>query len=146
MRKIEIKPDGAEEIARRSRGTPRIANRLLRRCRDYAQVRANGIITRETADQTMQMLEIDHLGLDEFDRRYLRTMIDKYDGGPVGVETLAAALGEQRDTIEDLSEPYLLQLGFLNRTPRGRAATRPAYEHLGIPYPQRRSDAQSELF
>ena len=132
--KIEATPDGAGEIARRSRGTPRIANRLLRRCRDYAQVRADGVITREVADLTMEMLEIDQLGLDDFDRRYLRTMIDKYDGGPVGVETLAAALGEQRDTIEDLSEPYLLQLGFLNRTPRGRVATRPAYEHLQIAY------------
>ena len=144
--KIQITQDGAVEIARRSRGTPRIANRLLRRSRDYAQVRADGVITRETADLTMQMLEIDQLGLDDFDRRYLRTMIEKYDGGPVGVETLAAALGEQRDTIEDLSEPYLLQLGFLNRTPRGRAATRPAYEHLGIPFPARDPGSQSGLF
>ncbi|HXG24878.1 MAG TPA: Holliday junction branch migration DNA helicase RuvB, partial [Chthonomonadales bacterium] len=113
---IEVSPDGATEIARRSRGTPRIANRLLKRCRDYAQVRAEGIVTREVADATMKMLEIDPLGLDDFDRRYLRTIIEKYDGGPVGIETLAAALGEERDTMEDVLEPYLLQLGFLNRT------------------------------
>jgi Holliday junction DNA helicase RuvB len=143
---IEIAEDGASEIARRSRGTPRIANRLLRRCRDYSQVRADGIITRDTADKTMQMLDIDHLGLDEFDRRYVRTIIEKYDGGPVGVETLAAALGEQRDTIEDLSEPYLLQLGFLSRTPRGRMATRLAFEHLGVPYRLPEPAGQSDLF
>ncbi len=137
--KIQITPDGAVEIARRSRGTPRIANRLLKRCRDYAQVRANGIIDREVADAQMEMLEIDELGLDDFDRSLLRTMIEKYDGGPVGVETLAAALGVERDTIEDMSEPYLLQLGFINRTPRGRYATRPAYEHLGIPFRERDS-------
>jgi Holliday junction DNA helicase RuvB len=131
---ISIDPDGAEELARRSRGTPRIANRLLRRCRDYAQVRADGVITRAVADATMQMLNIDSLGLDDFDRRYLRTIIEKYDGGPVGIETLAAAIGEERDTLEDMYEPYLLQLGFLNRTPRGRFATRLAYEHLQIPY------------
>ena len=115
---ITIASDGAVEIARRSRGTPRIANRLLRRARDYAQVRAEGVITREVADATMQMLEIDGLGLDGFDRKYLRTIITKYEGGPVGIETLAAALGEERDTIEDMYEPYLLQLGFLNRTSR----------------------------
>jgi len=144
---IEVSPDGAVEIARRSRGTPRIANRLLKRCRDYAQVRAEGIVTREVADATMKMLEIDQLGLDDFDRRYLRTIIEKYDGGPVGIETLAAALGEERDTMEDVLEPYLLQLGFLNRTSRGRFATRPAYEHLGIPLPARGEFAdQGRLF
>lgn len=130
----QVMPEGAEEIARRSRGTPRIANRLLRRCRDYAQVRANGVVDRDVAVAQMEMYEIDHLGLDPFDRAYLGAMIQKYDGGPVGVETLAAALGVERDTIEDMCEPYLLQLGFLNRTPRGRFATRPAYEHLGFPY------------
>ncbi len=143
--KIEIEAGGAEEIARRSRGTPRIANRLLRRCRDYAQVRADGIITRQVADATMEMLEIDDLGLDDFDRRYLRTMIEKYEGGPVGIETMAAAIGEERDTIEDMYEPYLLQLGFLNRTPRGRCATRPAYEHLGIGFNRRSDNGQGVL-
>lgn len=140
---IKISPDGASEIARRSRGTPRIANRLLRRARDYAQVRAEGVITREVADATMQMLEIDGLGLDDFDRKYLRAIITKYEGGPVGIETLAAALGEERDTIEDMYEPYLLQLGFLNRTSRGRTATRAAYEHIRIPY--REKDGQGKL-
>jgi holliday junction DNA helicase RuvB len=131
---ITISPEGATEIARRSRGTPRIANRLLRRARDYAQVRAEGVITQEVADATMKMQEIDGLGLTAFDRKYLRAIITKYEGGPVGIETLAAALGEERDTIEDMYEPYLLQLGFLNRTSRGRMATRAAYEHINIPY------------
>jgi Holliday junction DNA helicase RuvB len=143
--KIDITPEGAEEIALRSRGTPRIANRLLRRCRDYAQVRAEGKITREVADAQMKMLEIDGLGLDDFDRRFLTAIITKYDGGPVGVETLAAALGEERDTIEDMCEPYLLQLGFLNRTSRGRYATRGAYEHLGLIYPDRDGASQARL-
>jgi Holliday junction DNA helicase RuvB len=134
---IEVAADGAVEIARRSRGTPRIANRLLRRSRDVAQVLFHGTITREVADETMKRLEIDDLGLDEFDRRYLRTIVEKYDGGPVGVETMGAALGVERDTIEDMVEPYLLQLGFLNRTPRGRFATRAACEHLGLPFRDR---------
>jgi len=142
---IPTSPDGAIEIARRSRGTPRIANRLLRRCRDYAQVRAEGVITRPVADATMQMLDIDDLGLDDFDRKYLRTIIEKYDGGPVGIETLAAALGEERETIEDMYEPFLLQLGFLNRTTRGRCATRPAYEHLNLPYRNDANGAQGRL-
>lgn len=133
---IETETAGADEIALRSRGTPRIANRLLRRCRDYAQVRANGVITRQVADSTMRMLDIDMLGLDDFDRKYLLAIIQKYEGGPVGIETMAASLGEERDTIEDMVEPYLLQLGFLNRTPRGRYATRPAFEHLGITFPE----------
>lgn len=141
---ISIAPDGASEIARRSRGTPRVANRLLRRARDYAQVRADGVITREVADATMKILEIDELGLDDFDRKYLRAIITKYEGGPVGIETLAAALGEERDTIEDIYEPYLLQLGFLNRTSRGRTATRAAYEHISIPY-RKKDGGQGEL-
>ncbi len=141
---VQIEPDGAEEIARRSRGTPRIANRLLRRARDYAEVKGDGVITRSIADKQMVMLEIDKLGLDEFDRRYLRTIIEKYDGGPVGIETMAAALGEERDTIEDMCEPFLLQLGFLNRTSRGRLATRAAYAHLNLPFINR--DPQPELF
>ena len=143
--KIGIEPEGATEIARRSRGTPRVANRMLKRVRDYAQVRADGVITRDVADAALKMLEIDTLGLDEFDRRFLRAIIDKFEGGPVGLETLAAMLGEERDTIEDMSEPYLLQLGFINRTNRGRLATRGAYEHLGLTYPER-PDSQGNLF
>lgn len=135
--KVEIEPGGSLEIARRSRGTPRIANRMLKRVRDYAQVRANGVITQEVADASLRLLEVDKLGLDEFDRRFLRAIIEKFDGGPVGLETLAAMLGEERDTIEDVYEPYLMQLGFLNRSNRGRLATRPAYEHLGIPFRER---------
>ncbi|MCE5200274.1 MAG: Holliday junction branch migration DNA helicase RuvB [Armatimonadota bacterium] len=128
---IGISEDGAYEIAGRSRGTPRIANRVLRRVRDYAQVKAEGVIDSDVAVEGLAMLEIDESGLDEADRRLLRVIIDKFDGGPVGVETLAAATGEERDTIEDAHEPYLIQLGFINRTPRGRVATRLAYEHLG---------------
>jgi len=143
--KVGITPDGAEEIARRSRGTPRIANRLLRRCRDYAQVQGDGVVTWEAVAATMGMLNVDALGLDDFDRKYLRAIIEKYEGGPVGVETLAAALGEERDTIEDMCEPYLLQLGFLNRTPRGRLATRSAHEHLGLPF-RDGGQSQSGLF
>jgi Holliday junction DNA helicase RuvB len=122
---------GAEAIACRSRGTPRVANRLLRRCRDYAQVRSDGCVRPDTVAPAMEMLNIDALGLDEFDRRYLRAIAVNYEGGPVGIETLGAALGEERDTIEDLCEPYLLQLGFLQRTPRGRCITRPGCEHIG---------------
>ncbi|MDH7601228.1 MAG: Holliday junction branch migration DNA helicase RuvB [Armatimonadota bacterium] len=129
---IDITEDGAYEVARRSRGTPRVANRVLRRVRDYAQVRGNGIIDKEMAVQGLAMLEIDEQGLDEGDRRLLRTIIEKFDGGPVGIETIAAAIGEERDTIEDAHEPYLIQMGFLARTPRGRVATRRAYEHLGL--------------
>jgi Holliday junction DNA helicase RuvB len=131
---IETEPEGALEIARRSRGTPRIANRMLKRVRDYAQVRANGIITQEVADTALRMLEVDHLGLDQLDRRYLHAIIEKFECGPVGLETLAAMLGEERDTLEDMVEPFLLQLGFLNRTNRGRSVTRLACEHLGLPY------------
>ncbi len=129
---IAIDADGAEQIARRSRGTPRIANRLLRRVRDYAQVRADGIIRASVADDGLNMLEIDSLGLDNADRRLLLTIIQKYGGGPVGLDTLAASSGEEAVTIEDVCEPFLLQLGFLNRTPKGRVATQLAYEHLGL--------------
>lgn len=129
---VPIEPDGAMEIARRSRGTPRIANRMLRRVRDFAQVRANGVITKEAADQALLALEIDALGLDPIDRRMLRAVIENYGGGPVGVETLAATIGEESVTLEDVYEPYLMQLGFLTRTARGRCVTRKAYEHLHI--------------
>ncbi len=128
---INAKPDGAFEIARRSRGTPRIANRLLKRVRDYAQVKGDGVITKAIADKALGMLEIDDLGLDSTDKRMLEAIIDFFDGGPVGLETLAATIGEEAITLEDVYEPYLMQLGFLNRTPRGRMATRRAYEHLG---------------
>jgi Holliday junction DNA helicase RuvB len=126
--------DGVVEIARRARGTPRIANRLLKRVRDYAQVRADGVITRDVAKAALEALEVDDRGLDPSDRHVLRTIIEKFDGGPVGVETLAASSSEEVETIEDVYEPYLLQLGFLARTPRGRVATRLAYEHLSVPY------------
>jgi Holliday junction DNA helicase RuvB len=142
---VRVSADGAEAIASRSRGTPRIANRLLRRCRDYAQVQADGVVDRGRAQEAMDLLEIDSLGLDEFDRKYLRLLLHKYDGGPVGVETLAAALSEERDTIEDTCESYLLQIGFLQRTPRGRVATRLASEHLGIPPKQGASVLQTSL-
>ena len=129
---VETDDAGAMEIARRSRGTPRVGNRLLKRVRDYAQVKAKGVIDAHVANQALAMLEVDELGLDELDRRFLRTIIEKFDGGPVGIETIAASLSEERDTIEDVYEPYLLQMGFLNRTPRGRMATRLAYERLGF--------------
>ena len=129
-----IDESGAEQIAHRSRGTPRIANRLLRRARDYAMVRGDGTITEAMADAALKMHEVDHLGLDAFDRRLLRTLIEKFDGGPAGLDTLAATLREERDTIEDVVEPFLMMLGFINRTPRGRVAMRGAYEHLGLPY------------
>jgi len=127
-------PDGIEEIARRARGTPRVALRLLRRVRDYAQVRASGVITRPVSDEALNLLNVDPLGLDEVDRRVLSTVIEKYNGGPVGLSTIAASISEEPDTIMDVVEPYLLQLGFLDHTPQGRVATRLAYEHLGFPY------------
>ena len=130
--RIELESEGAREIARRSRGTPRIANRLLKRIRDYAQIKAQGIITLEVAKEALQLLEIDEYGLDHVDRRLLLTVIEKFKGGPVGVETLAASIGEEAETIEDVYEPYLLQLGMINRTPRGRMATPMAYEHFNI--------------
>ena len=131
---VEIEEAGALEIASRSRGTPRIANRLLRRVRDYAQVCADGVITSEVADRALSSLEVDKLGLDAIDRRMLKSIIDFYGGGPVGLETLAATINEEAVTIEDVYEPYLLQCGFLTRTPRGRCVTRKAYEHLGLEY------------
>ncbi len=131
---VPIEPDGAYEIASRSRGTPRIANRLLRRVRDYAQVMADGVITSEVADAALSKLEVDKLGLDALDRRMLRSIIEFYNGGPVGLETLAATINEESVTLEDVYEPYLLQNGFLTRTPRGRCVTRKAYEHLGIEF------------
>lgn len=129
---IDIDSGGAVEIASRSRGTPRIANRMLRRVRDFAQVRADGVITREVADMSLSRLEVDKSGLDSLDRRMLRSIIEFYNGGPVGLETLAATINEDSVTLEDVYEPYLLQQGFLTRTPRGRCVTRKAYEHLGI--------------
>lgn len=128
--------EGAQEIARRSRGTPRIANRLLRRVRDYAQVRGNGIITASTADLALNLLEVDPLGLDKMDRRFLETLIEKFEGGPVGIDSMAIALGEERGTIEDVIEPFLVQQGFLIRTPRGRVATPNAYRHLNVNQPE----------
>ena len=132
--KVEIDGAGAYEIASRSRGTPRIANRLLKRVRDYAQVRADGVITKEVANAALLRLEVDEMGLDATDRRMLRSIIEFYHGGPVGLETLAATIGEEAVTLEDVYEPYLLQQGFLTRTPRGRCVTRRAYEHLGLEY------------
>ena len=129
---IEIERDGAVEIASRSRGTPRIANRMLRRVRDFAQVRADGVITKDVADMALSRLEVDKSGLDALDRRMLRSIIEFYNGGPVGLETLAATINEDSVTLEDVYEPYLLQQGFLTRTPRGRCVTRKTYEHLGI--------------
>ncbi len=131
---IEIDEEGAKEIAKRSRGTPRIANRMLRRVRDFAQVRADGVITREVADAALTRLEVDKCGLDATDRLMLRSIIDFYGGGPVGLETLSATINEEAVTLEDVYEPYLLQQGFLTRTPRGRCVTRKAYQHLGIEY------------
>ncbi|GAB6034587.1 Holliday junction branch migration DNA helicase RuvB [Galenea microaerophila] len=132
---IEAEEKGAEEVARRSRGTPRIANRLLRRVRDYAQVKGDGVITQPIAAQALDMLEVDTLGLDKMDRRMMSLMIEKFAGGPVGIESLATALGEERGTIEDVIEPFLVQHGFLMRTPRGRIATPHAYQHLGLKLP-----------
>lgn len=131
---VPIEEEGALEIARRSRGTPRIANRMLRRVRDFAQVKAGGVITREVADRALSALEVDHLGLDSVDRRMLRSIIENYAGGPVGLETLAATINEESVTLEDVYEPYLMQIGFLTRTPRGRCVTKRAYSHLGIAY------------
>ncbi len=143
---IEIDTEGAAEIASRSRGTPRIANRLLKRVRDFAQVRGNGVIDREIADYALGRLEIDRLGLDNIDRRMLETIIKFYDGGPVGLDTLAATVGEEAITLEDVYEPYLMQIGFLSRTPRGRCVTRLAYEHLGLPVPYKhKKDIEGQM-
>jgi Holliday junction DNA helicase RuvB len=134
---LKLEANGGAEIARRSRGTPRIANRLLKRVRDFAQVRADGVATLDVAQDALAMLDIDELGLDDTDRRILVSIVEKFDGGPVGIETLSAATSEETDTIMDVYEPYLIQLGFLQRTPRGRIATRRAYEHLHQAYPDR---------
>ncbi|MEW5868805.1 MAG: Holliday junction branch migration DNA helicase RuvB [Chloroflexota bacterium] len=140
---VEAEADGVDEIAQRGRGTPRVALRMLRRVRDYAEVRANGIITRSTARDALDLLDVDPLGLDDMDRRVLTTIVEKYNGGPVGLSTIAASISEEPDTIMDVVEPYLLQLGFLERTPQGRMATRRAYEHLGLPYTR---EDQPKLF
>ncbi len=142
---IDIEDKGAVEIARRSRGTPRVANRLLKRVRDFAQIKGNGVITDDLADKSLAMLEVDKAGLDNIDRRMLMTMIDKFGGGPVGVETLAASISEERDTIEDVYEPYLLQLGFINRTPRGRVVTALGYKHMNKEEPHK-NGIQDKLF
>ncbi len=143
---IEMTPDGALEIASRSRGTPRVANRLLRRVRDFAEVKAGGIITKEVASSALAMLEIDAKGFDKMDRRILLTIIDKFGGGPVGVESLASALHEEKDAIEDLYEPYLIQEGYINRTPRGRVVTPIAYAHVGRPYKEAGKNGHETLF
>ena len=131
---IEAESEGLKEIARRARGTPRVANRLLKQVRDYAQVKGDGVATHQAAVEALAKLEVDSIGLDEIDHKLLRTIVEKFNGGPVGLETLAAAISEESDTIMDVYEPYLLQLGFLERTPRGRTATQHAYQHLGLPY------------
>ena len=137
---VPIQPEGAFEIARRSRGTPRIANRLLRRVRDYAEVKGNGVITRQMADAALRMLDVDPEGFDQMDRRFLEAIVHRFDGGPVGLDNVAAAIGEEPGTIEDVIEPYLIQQGFLQRTPRGRVATLAAWRHLGVAPPQRAGD------
>lgn len=142
--RVEVEQGGIDEIARRARGTPRVALRLLRRVRDYSQVRAHGKIDRVVAEEALNLLNVDELGLDDVDVRVLRTVVEKYNGGPVGLSTIAASIGEEPDTIMDVVEPYLLQLGFLSRTPQGRVATRLAYDHLGIPF--KGDDAQMRLF
>jgi Holliday junction DNA helicase RuvB len=135
--RVEIAPDGAQEIARRARGTPRIVNRLLRRARDFAQMKGDGVITDKIAQQALNLLEVDDRGFDMMDRKLLLAVLEKFEGGPVGLDSLAAAIGEERGTIEDVLEPYLIQQGFLHRTSRGRVATRLAYEHFGMTYLQR---------
>ncbi|MEK7874448.1 MAG: Holliday junction branch migration DNA helicase RuvB [Chloroflexota bacterium] len=143
---IAAEDDGLWEIARRSRGTPRIANRLLRRVRDFAQVLGDGVISRKSAVEALERLDVDEKGLDLTDHRVLRTIIEKYNGGPVGLETIAASISEEADTIMDVYEPYLMQMGFLGRTPRGRVATRLAYEHLGLPFKEQADTQQPGLF
>ena len=142
---VAIDPTGALEIARRSRGTPRIANRMLRRVRDFADVKADGMISRKVANEALRALEIDDLGLDPIDHRMLRAIIENYGGGPVGIETLAATIGEEAVTLLDVYEPYLMQLGFLQRTPRGRCVTRKAYEHLGLSVPKSMDEVPEQL-
>lgn len=142
---IKAESGGISEIAKRSRGTPRVANRLLKRVRDYAEVIANGVITRQVAVDALKMLEVDEIGLDEIDRKLMLTIIEKFGGGPVGLETIAAAISEESDTIMDVYEPFLLQRGFLDRTPRGRVATQLAYRHLGIPFNSKEKPPQATL-
>jgi len=144
--KVRIDDGGAEEIARRSRGTPRVANRLLRRIRDYAQVKSGGNISRDVAHEALKLLDVDQFGLDDMDTRILKTIIEKFDGGPVGVKTIAAAVGEDEGTIEEVYEPFLVQNGFLQRTPRGRSATALAYRHFGITMPGNGGSSQPSLF
>ena len=144
--KVEIAPDGAHELARRSRGTPRVANRLLRRVRDFAQVKADGVITLDVAQQALQLLDVDQHGLDDMDARILKAIIEKFDGGPVGVGTIGAAVGEDAGTIEEVYEPFLVQQGFLQRTPRGRMATSHAYRHFGYTVPEAVTVDQATLF
>jgi Holliday junction DNA helicase RuvB len=139
---VQITPEGALEIARRSRGTPRVANRLLKRVRDFAQVLGQNAIDQKLADQALSRLEVDRYGLDQNDRRILNTIVKNYEGGPVGVDTIAAAVSEEAGTIEDVVEPYLMQLGLLQRTPRGRIATKETYRYLGIPYPENNGTGQ----
>ncbi len=141
--KVEVWEEGIKEIACRARGTPRVANRLLKRVRDYAQVMADGVITEAVAAEALARLEVDKIGLDEVDHKVLRTIVEKFNGGPVGLDTIAASISEEADTIMDVYEPYLLQLGFLERTPRGRLATQLAYEHLGLPYTRGQTPQQS---
>jgi Holliday junction DNA helicase RuvB len=144
---VAVHEEGIWEISRRSRGTPRVANRLLRRVRDYAQVRADGIITQGVADRALRLLEVDELGMDVMDRKLLLTIIEKFSGGPVGIETLSSAISEERDTIEDIYEPFLMQRGFLDRTPRGRVVTLRAYEHFGrVPSVSGSDTAQGHLW
>lgn len=145
---VELDNQGAQELARRSRGTPRVANRLLRRVRDFAQVRADGRITPEVANDALTLLQVDPQGLDEIDHRVLKTIVEKFNGGPVGLDTISAAVGEEADTIMDVYEPFLMQLGFIARTNRGRVATKLGYEHIGVPYPAnlKNDDAQSSLW
>lgn len=144
--KCRIDMPGAMEISRRARGTPRIANRLLKRVRDFAEIKADGVITQEVAHAALEMLDVDVKGLDQMDRLFLRTIIEKFGGGPVGIETLASALSEERETLEDVYEPFLIQSGFLNRTSRGRVATELAYKHLGIPFSKKPGEAQLTIF
>ena len=141
---IPIKEDGAMEIARRARGTPRVANRLLRRVRDFAQVEGDGVITKEVASRALNLLEVDHKGLDKMDRHILSTIIEKFDGGPIGLDSLSAAVSEEKDTLEDVYEPFLIQCGYIKRTPRGRVATKRAYKHLGLTIKE--EEIQKRLF
>jgi Holliday junction DNA helicase RuvB len=143
---VPIEDDGVRELARRGRGTPRVANRLLRRVRDFAQVMAQGTVTGTVARQALELLEVDGLGLDDVDHRLLKAIVEKFGGGPVGLETLAASISEEADTVMDVYEPFLLQLGFLSRTPRGRMATRLAYEHLGVAYPAKLESPQGKFW